>query len=95
MDEYDDYEPFCEICGSSMFYEDCWHCGGAGGKDGDELMQEDPLWYDEDDWEDCDICDGKGGWWICLNAKNHPDAAVERPAADPGARAADGAKETL
>ena len=65
-DEYD--EPGCPICGGSMFWEDCWQCGGQGYR---ELYDEDPLWYDEDDTEECDICDGKGGYYICLDAKQH------------------------
>lgn len=68
-------DEYCDVCGSSMFWEDCWNCGGEGGRDGEELMMEDPFWYDEDDWEDCDVCDGAGGWYICLNAKNHPEEA--------------------
>lgn len=41
---------------------DCWNCGGTGGFDGYEY---DPLWYDEGDTIRCDICCGKGGWWVC------------------------------
>lgn len=57
--------PLCEVCGSWLHWEDCWQCGGVGGRDGEELMAEDPFWYDEDDWEDCDICEGAGGYWVC------------------------------
>lgn len=60
-------EPYCTICGAPMEWVDCWNCGGEGGRDGDDLMEEDPMWYDEDDWEDCDICRGKGGYWECIN----------------------------
>ncbi len=42
---------------------ECDDCGGEGGRDGEELMQEDPLWYDIDDWEPCQTCHGKGGWY--------------------------------
>jgi hypothetical protein len=48
-----------------MTWEDCWSCGGEGGRDGDELMSEDPLWYSPDDYEVCDVCEGEGGFWIC------------------------------
>lgn len=65
------YDPddFCEKCGSSAYYEDCWSCGGEGGTDGEELMMEDPLWYGPDDFRTCDICEGKGAFKMCLNDK--------------------------
>lgn len=63
--------PTCEVCGSLLEHEDCWQCGGKGGRDGEDLMDEDPFWYDEDDWEECDICEGKGGYWVCPNAAQH------------------------
>lgn len=40
---------------------DCWQCGGEGGFNNHEV---DPLWYPPDDWEECDICQGKG-YIIC------------------------------
>lgn len=42
--------------------KDCWQCGGEGGW---SLYEEDPLWYDKDDWRNCDICEGKGCYIIC------------------------------
>ncbi len=78
---YEDMEDeYCPTCGNSMDWEDCWNCGGTGGRDGDELMEEDPLWYSPDDWEDCDICKGQGGWLVCYN--NHPDLACAAPPPD-------------
>ena len=55
--------PRCECC--DMTWEDCWNCGGEGGRDGDELMSEDPFWWSPNDFEICDVCKGKGGFWIC------------------------------
>lgn len=65
------YDPddWCEKCGSSAYYEDCWSCGGEGGTDGEELMMEDPLWYSPDDFRTCDICEGRGTFKMCLNDK--------------------------
>jgi len=40
-------------------WEECWSCGGTGYR---ELYDDDPLWYDPDDIEKCDVCDGEGGW---------------------------------
>lgn len=71
-DDMDEDMPICGSCQNEMEWEDCWQCGGEGGRDGDDLMAEDPLWYSPDDFEVCDICYGKGGYFVCHNAKNHP-----------------------
>lgn len=64
------YDPddYCDSCGSSTFWEDCWKCGGQGGRDGEDLMAEDPMWYSPNDFETCDVCNGKGGFNMCLNS---------------------------
>ena len=54
--------PWC-ICGRGMHWVDCWDCGGEGYHD--DLYEQDPLWYDEDDIEICSTCHGKSGYWIC------------------------------
>jgi hypothetical protein len=62
--EQQDYDPAecCKICGVELVWEDCW----KGCDDGVWwLYEEDPMWYDEDDAQDCDGCDGKGGYLIC------------------------------
>jgi len=74
-DVYDgpDEIPVCPICGSeNVEWVDCPQCGGNGGFDGDDLMEEDPLWYGPDDYERCDMCHGDGGWWQCWNSDKHP-----------------------
>lgn len=35
------------------------------------------LWYDEDDVEVCEICNGMGGYWVCPNAEKHPKEEVK------------------
>lgn len=57
----------CLICGYGMEWVSCWNCGGQGYFDGETLMDEDPLWYSEDDEEMCDVCRRAGGWWVCPN----------------------------
>lgn len=57
-------DPGCAKCGSSMYWVDCWSCGGEGWH---ELYDDDPLYYDEDDRERCDECRGKGGWKACMS----------------------------
>lgn len=66
-DEGDDCDRYCAICGGYLDWVDCWNCGGKGGRDGDDLMEEDPMWYCEDDWEDCDVCRSTGGYWECAS----------------------------
>jgi len=54
----------CKRCGCcSLYWEGCYNCGGEGFR---ELYEDDPLWYDEDDLETCDVCNGKGGFWLCI-----------------------------
>lgn len=66
------YTP-CPICGYEMEREECPDCGGDGEFDWETLQFDDPLWYQPGDTEDCGNCGGKGGWWFCPNANNHPD----------------------
>lgn len=59
MDFNDDIE-FAEIecpkCGNDMVRRDCNSC-----EDGfHDLYDEDPLYYDEEDFEKCSECDGHG-----------------------------------
>lgn len=61
-------EPVCTVCGAPMEWQDCWNGCDDGYFD---LYDEDPLWYDEDDVQACDICDGKGGYWVCPDAEGH------------------------
>src|SRR5690606_31945435 len=55
--DYDDY-PVCSICGSGDGdWVDCPQCGGEGGFDDEQLMDDDPMWYQPGDYEKCDMCD--------------------------------------
>lgn len=54
--------PTCGLCGREIDYEDCFNCGGEGGR---ELYEEDPLYYSPDDWEDCETCEGAGTLAFC------------------------------
>ena len=61
------HDDFCKRCGCcSVTFVDCWQCGGDGETQPGELYEEDPLWYDQDAVETCNICHGKGGWPDCL-----------------------------
>lgn len=38
----------------------CWTCGGDGIETSDDLMAEDPLWFDGVDFITCRNCRGSG-----------------------------------
>jgi hypothetical protein len=64
------HDTTCPDCGAAMSWVRCYICDGEGGFDSDDLMDEDPLWYDGVDWEYCRSCDGDGGWlhcWVCAD----------------------------
>lgn len=67
-DKHFEQDDYCNKCGSSTCWEDCWSCGGEGGRGyDDDLQYEDPLWYSPGDWEECTECHGAGGFEICMN----------------------------
>lgn len=66
----------CETCGSDTHWESCYNCGGEGGVSGEDLMMEDPFFYDKYDFRICHVCEGKGGWYVCLNLKGHYKRAI-------------------
>ena len=62
-----DEEPFCYTCISSGHWQECDVCGGDG------LVEDD---WDGDgsihyDFTDCQTCNGRGGWWVCLGSEQH------------------------
>ena len=72
--------PLCPTCGYRMEWRECEDCEDGHTPFG-QLHEEDPLWYDLDDVEPCQVCDGAGGWWRCPNTPAwcaaHPAAAPE------------------
>lgn len=53
----------CTKCGSQdITWKHCWDCGGEGTLDLHEL---DANYYLPGETDDCDTCDGNGGWWHC------------------------------
>jgi hypothetical protein len=73
LEEPDDLGPYCTVCGCELERELCGLCDGTGYRDDEELMEEDPLWYQPGDTEPCGECGGKGGWWHCPNVASHPE----------------------
>ena len=53
----------CPLHGEKS-YVDCWNCGGAGYSDHDCGEDCCACLYPEDNVR-CDICRGKGGYYIC------------------------------
>jgi hypothetical protein len=62
-----DWECQCARCGSTLEWESCEACGGEGITGPGELYEQDPLWYDEDDYEPCHQCNGEASWPICVS----------------------------
>jgi hypothetical protein len=62
----------CARCGSSMYWESCWQCGGYQRFFGNE---------------DCRECDGKGGAYFCFSGHDwcmaHPRPGREQTKPDP------------
>lgn len=60
--------PPCPGCGDET---DWVRCHNAFCDDGCTRPHEwdDPLWYDPDDVEKCDVCNGAGGWWRCIRCE--------------------------
>lgn len=67
--------PVCDECGLEVEYEDCFNCGGEGGRN---LYEDDPLYYSPDDWEDCSECGG-GGTLIWCPDHGRLEFAARRP----------------
>lgn len=72
LKHHSEAEPFCSICGGLMAWEPCWNGCDEGYID---LYEEDPLFYDEDDCELCQICEGRGGYWVCMSSDKHGEPA--------------------
>lgn len=69
-----EYDYQCARCGSSIQWEQCGACGGEGITGPGELYEQDPLWYDPDDYENCHQCDGEASWGICISSPEWCDA---------------------
>lgn len=57
----------CARCGGSAEFETCENCGGMG-LDGHECGEDCCACLNPEDNVACDICDGDGGWLLCVNS---------------------------
>jgi hypothetical protein len=56
----------CEGCGCcEMTTRVCYQCGGDG-VDGHDCGEDTCCCLHPDENETCDICDGEGGWEVCI-----------------------------
>lgn len=63
-----DWECQCGRCGASLEWVECEACGGEGITGPGELYEQDPLWYDPDDYENCHQCGGQASFPRCLSS---------------------------
>jgi DnaJ-class molecular chaperone len=68
--EAPDSPDYCQRCDAELDYEECTECGGTGQTEPGELYEVDPLWYGEDETEDCPVCDGAGSWPVCYACRD-------------------------
>jgi len=67
-------EAMCAKCGSSVMWKECWNCrDGYSHHDcgEDTCCCRDPLPNVV-----CDICDGEGGWYVCINCNSKLDPTL-------------------
>lgn len=59
-------EALCDRCGGYLKWEDCWNCddGYSHHDCGEDCCM--CLYPDEPNIV-CEICHGRGGYWVCVN----------------------------
>ena len=61
----EEYEPPCPRCGGQTDWQECENgCDEGYFYPGED----DPIQYDPDEELSCDVCQGQGGWWMCVNS---------------------------
>lgn len=86
-DEINPSDESCPKCGNGMVTRVCGACGGEGCTEPGELYEQDPLWYDPDDVEQCCECRGLGhhewcqkcGWDVHSNGFLNGTPAIPLP----------------
>ncbi len=58
-------EAMCKKCGSSVMWKECWKCNGEGFS-GHDCGEDTCCCLDPLPNIICDVCDGDGGWHVCL-----------------------------
>lgn len=70
MDEVELYDDNCPRCGNLMYRQDCPVVDCDDGWI--DVYEHDPLWYDPDDYEICQDCEGRGHHIWCPNCGYNP-----------------------
>ena len=65
-------EAMCPYCGSDVMWEDCWNC--RDGYSHHDCGEDTCCCLDPYPNIVCDICNGEGGWYICINCKCNSSA---------------------
>jgi len=59
----------CKVCGCELEWIDCCECAGEGEFD---EYDDDPINYGPgEEYTDCQLCRGHGGWLECPNVSKH------------------------
>jgi hypothetical protein len=61
-------------CPDGKIYVDCWQCGGEGVIEGECTCGEDCCCCLEPEPPVCDICRGKGGYYVPIDSEAARDA---------------------
>ena len=57
-------EPYCKVCGSGVFWQECEHCDEYGFTHHD-CGEDTCCCRTPENNVVCDVCDGKHGWYVC------------------------------
>jgi len=60
-------EAVCKKCGCDVMWIDCWNC--EDGFSYHDCGEDSCCCIDPEPNVECDICDGKGGWYECLGCR--------------------------
>ena len=58
-------EAYCKKCNSSVMWKECYNCDE--GYSYHDCGEDTCCCLDPRPNVECDICHGKGGWWVCLS----------------------------
>jgi len=67
-------EAVCKKCGSDVYWEECWNC--EDGYSHHDCGEDTCCCRDPYPNVKCDICNGEGGWFVCLSC-DPPGKSVE------------------
>jgi hypothetical protein len=69
---------YCHNCDNECEWVECDVCGGEGGSCPHEYS---PIEYGPEDWDECEQCEGQGGWQVCRTCEGEPETVAVLKAA--------------